>query len=119
MEEQEALAGSGKVYWFIPAKRNDTVRSTGCPKYLPIKTCENDRVNCELIMKANAARNMDRRKRGVFTNMGALHSLAKIEEIDIEEYMDRKKRSGFTDGLLKSGEKLLDGIPGGFFVEML
>ena len=55
----------------------------------------------------------------MFTNMGALHSLAKIEEIDVEEYMDRKKRSGFTDGLLKAGEKLLNGIPGGFFVEML
>ena len=51
--------------------------------------------------------------------MGALHSLAKIEEIDVEEYMDRKKRSGFTDRLLKAGEKLLDGSPGGFLVEML
>ena len=51
--------------------------------------------------------------------MGALHYLAKIEEIDIEEYMDRKKRSGFTDRFLKTGEKLLDGSPGGFFVEML
>ena len=33
--------------------------------------------------------------------------------------MDRKKRSGFIDGLLKAGEKLLDGSPGEFFVEML
>ena len=33
--------------------------------------------------------------------------------------MDRKKRSGFTDGLLKAGKKLRDGSPGGFFVEML
>ena len=33
--------------------------------------------------------------------------------------MDRKKRSGFTDGLLKAGEKLFDRSPRGFFVEML
>ena len=33
--------------------------------------------------------------------------------------MDRKERSGFTDELLKAGEKLLDGSPGGFFVYML
>ena len=33
--------------------------------------------------------------------------------------MEQKKRSGFTDELLKAGEKLLEGSPGGFFVEML
>ena len=33
--------------------------------------------------------------------------------------MDRKKRSEFTDGLMKAGEKLSDGNPGGFFIEML
>ena len=51
--------------------------------------------------------------------MGSLHSLLKVEEIDVVEYMERKKRSEFTDGLLKAGEKLLDGSPRGFFVEML
>ena len=64
-----------------------------------------------------------RKRRGMFTNanmvVGALHSLSKVEEIDGAEYMDRKKRSGFTDGLLKAGEKLLDGSPGGFFVEII
>ena len=30
----------------------------------------------------------------------------------------RQKRSGFTIGLIKVGEKLLDGSPGGFLVEM-
>ena len=29
MEEQEIPQGSGKVYHFIPAERNDTVRNTG------------------------------------------------------------------------------------------
>ena len=33
--------------------------------------------------------------------------------------MGRKKRSGFTTGLIKAGEKLLDGSPGGFLVEMV
>ena len=60
-------------------------------------------INCELIVKANAARSTNRRKRGIFTNMGALPSLAQIEEINVEEYMDRKKGSGFIDGLLKAG----------------
>ena len=31
----------------------------------------------------------------------------------------RQKRSGFTTGLIKAGEKLLDGSPGGFLVEMV
>ena len=119
MEEQEIPAGSGRVYQSIPAERDDTVRNTGLPKYLPIEACGDDGVNCELIVKNNAARSTDRRKRGVFSNLGALHNLAKIEEIDVEEYMDRKKRSDFTDGLLKARKKLLDGSPGGFFVEML
>ena len=34
-------------------------------------------------------------------------------------YVGRGKRSNFTDGLLSAGEKLLDGSPGGFFVEIL
>ena len=51
MEEQEIPAGSGKVYWFIPAERNDTVKKTDCPKYLPVKTCGDDGVNSELIVK--------------------------------------------------------------------
>ena len=60
--------------------------------------------------------NTERRKRGVFSNLGALHNLARLEDLDIEDVMDQKKRSGFTDGLLKAGEKLLDGSPGGFFL---
>ena len=31
----------------------------------------------------------------------------------------RQKRGGFTTGLMKAGEKLLDGSPGGFLVEMV
>ena len=84
------------MYQFIPAKRNDTVRNTGRPKYLPIKTYKNHGVKYELIVKNNAERSTNRRKRGVFTNMGALHSLANIEEINVEEYMERKKRNGFV-----------------------
>ena len=30
----------------------------------------------------------------------------------------RQKRSSFTNGIIKAGEKLLDGSPGGFLVEM-
>ena len=96
------------MYRFIPAERNYTVRNTGCPKYLPVKTCGDDGVNCELIVKHNPVMSTDRRKRDVFSNLGVLHNL------DIEDTMDRKKRRGFTDGLLKAGKKLLDGSPGGF-----
>ena len=94
------------------------MKSTGRPKYLPIKTYENDGVNYRTIVKTNTAMDTGRKKRGVFTNanmvVGALHSLSKVEEIDVVEYMDRKKRSDFTDELLKAGEKLLDGSPGVF-----
>ena len=31
----------------------------------------------------------------------------------------RKKMSGFTTGFIKDGEKLVDGSPGGFLVEMV
>ena len=31
----------------------------------------------------------------------------------------RQKRSSFTNGLVRAGEKLLDGSPGGFLVEMV
>ena len=61
MEEQEAPPGSGKVYQFIPAKRNDTVKSTGRPKYLPIKTYENSGVDCGIIVKTGAAMDMEER----------------------------------------------------------
>ena len=30
-----------------------------------------------------------------------------------------QKRSGFTSGLIKAGEKLLDGSPGGFLIEIV
>ena len=36
-----------------------------------------------------------------------------------ETAVAREKRSEFGDGILRAGEKLLDGSPGGFFVEML
>ena len=38
-----------------------------------------------------------------------------------EKYLQpgRQKRSGFTSGLIKVGEKLLDGSPGGFLIEMV
>ena len=58
----------------------------------------------------------DRRRRDVFSNLGALHNLARLENLVLEDTTDQKKRSGFTDGLLKAGEKLLDGSPGGFFL---
>ena len=88
MEEQEIPAGSGKVYWFIPAERFDTVRSTGHPKYLPAETCGDDGANCEFIVEQNAVMNIDRRKRGVLSNLGALHNLARLEYLDVGEYMD-------------------------------
>ena len=123
MEEEEAPTRSRRAHRFVPAKRTDTVKSTGYPKYLPIKTYENDGVDYGTIVKTDAAMDTGRKRRGVFTNanmvMGALHSLSKVEEIDVAEYMDRKKRSGFTNGLLKARVKLLDGSPGGLFVEML
>ena len=49
--------------------------------------------------------------------VGALHSLQKLRRLTLQSIWT-KKRNGFTDGLLKAGEKLLDGNPGGFFVEM-
>ena len=54
----------------------------------------------------------DRRRRDVFSNLGALHNIAKLEDLNHEHIMEQKKRSRFTDGLLKAGEKLLDGSPG-------
>ena len=32
--------------------------------------------------------------------------------------LGHQKRSGFTSGLIKAGEKLLDDLPGGFLIEM-
>ena len=51
MEEQEIPQGSGKVYHFIPAERNDTVRNTGRHKYLPINICGNEGENCKQVQK--------------------------------------------------------------------
>ena len=61
----------------------------------------------------------ERKRREVFSNLGSLHSVARLGDINHEHTTERKKRSAFTDGLLKAGGKLLDGSPGGFFVEML
>ena len=55
----------------------------------------------------------------MFSNFGALHSIAKLGDLNHEHTTEWKKRSGFTDGLLKAREKLLDGSPRDFFVEML
>ena len=55
----------------------------------------------------------------MFSNLGALHSITKLGGLNHGNTMEWKKRSEFTDGLLKAGGKLLDGSPGGFFVEML
>ena len=38
-EEQEFPIGSGNIYQFIPANRNDPAAKTGQPKYLPVNTC--------------------------------------------------------------------------------
>ena len=51
MEEQEIPQGSGKVYHFIPAERNDTVRNTGRHNYLPIDICGDEGENCERVPK--------------------------------------------------------------------
>ena len=88
MEEQEIPAESGRVYQFIPAERNDTVINKVHPKYLPVKIFRDDGTNCELIVKHNTVMNTDRRKRGVFSNLGALHNLARLEDLDVEDIMD-------------------------------
>ena len=63
----------------------------------------------------------DRSRRNVFSNPDVIHNLTNFAYLNLEvlNITDRKKRSEFTDGLLNAGGKLLDGNPGGFFVEML
>ena len=51
MVEQEIPAGSGKIYGFISANRNDLLTMTGNPRYLPVKMCKSYGINCEPIMK--------------------------------------------------------------------
>ena len=91
------------------------MRKKGCPKYLLIMVSMNDNINHGIIVVTDAA--MRRSKRGVippsvFTNVGGIHRLAYLKDINIARYMERKKRSQFTKGLLKTGEKLLDGSSG-------
>ena len=62
MEEQEIPQSSGKVYQFIPAEGNDTIRNTGRHKYLPINICGNERKNCERLPK-NDVKLSERRRR--------------------------------------------------------
>ena len=88
-------------------------------KNLPIEICGDDEDNCDRFTNQNALIALDRRRRDVFSNLGALHNLARLEDLHLEDAVEWKKRSGFTDGLLKAGEKLLDGSPGGFFMQML
>ena len=104
MEEQELELGSGEKYEFVPARRNDTDKKTGRPKYFLVEACED---SCDIITNPNRSR------RDVFANLGAMHSIMDLEDLNIT---DRKKRSEFTDGLIKAGGKLLNGSPGGFFV---
>ena len=85
MEEQEIPLGLGKVYRFIPAERNDTVRNIGRPKYLPVEICGDDEVNCDCVTNQNALTASDRRIRDVFSNLGALHNLARLEDLDLED----------------------------------
>ena len=56
----------------------------------------------------------DRKRREVFSNL-----ITRLGDLNHEHTTERKKRSEFTDGLLKARGKLLDGSPRGFFVEML
>ena len=117
MEEQEISARSGKIYRFIPVNRKDLATKTGHPKYLPVDTCKNYGINCEPIMKHKDVRSTERTKRGVispsvFTNIRGMHHLADLKDINIARYMERKKISNFTNGLIKAGEKLFDRSPG-------
>ena len=89
MEEEEAPSESVKAHRFVPGKRNDTLKNTGHSKYLPIEICENDGVDYDI-----------------------------VEDTGVAMYVGRMKRSKFTDRVLSAGEKLLDGSPGGFFLEM-
>ena len=50
MKEQEIPARSGKVYRFIPAERNDTVKNTCHAKYLPVEICGDNEANCDIII---------------------------------------------------------------------
>ena len=70
------------MYRFIPARRNDTVKKTGRPKYLPVEVCGD---NCDIVAKRNTVMNPDRSRRDIFSNLGALHSLAKLEDLDITD----------------------------------
>ena len=101
MEEQEIPQGSGKVYHFIPEERNDTVRNTGRHKYLPVDICGDEGENCECVPKITVVTS-DRRRKEVFSNLGALHNLARLEDLDLKDAAKWKKRSGFTDGLSKA-----------------
>ena len=87
MEAWEIPLDSGKVYRFILAERNDTIRHTGRPKYLPVEVCGDDEVNCDRVTNQNALTALDRR-RNVFSNLGALHNLARLEDLDNEDATD-------------------------------
>ena len=63
----------------------------------------------------------DKDTRNIYSNPDVVHNLTNFAylNLDVLNITDRKKRSTFTDGLLNAGGKLLNGNPGGFFVEML
>ena len=84
MEEGEYPSGPGKAHQFVLGMRNDILKNTGRPKYLPIKTCEKNGVDCEIVKETGGATDMGRWKRNVFTHiamvMGVFSSLPTIEE---------------------------------------
>ena len=99
-------------------ERNDTVKFTGRHIYLSVDICGDEGGNCESVPTITVATS-DRKRREVFSNLGSLHSVARLGDINHEHTRERKKRSESTDGLLKAGGKLLDRSPDGFFIEML
>ena len=112
MEEQELGLKLGENYELFPARRNDVDKKTGRPKYIPVEACED---NCSVDTS------QDKNTRNIFSNLDVIHNLMNFAYLilDVLNITDRKKRSTFTDGLLNAGGKLLNGNPGGFFVEML
>ena len=97
MEKQEIGLKSGEKYEFVPAQRNDTDEKTGRPRYFVEEACED---SCD----------PNRNKRDFFANLGTMRSIMNLEDLNIT---DRKKRSEFTDGLIKARENYLTGAQAG------
>ena len=112
MDKQELGLKVGENHNFVLAQRSDINKKTGRPKYIPVEACKD---NCSI----NTSQDKD--TRNIYSNPDVVHNLTNFAylNLDVLNITDRKKRSTFTDGLLNAGGKLLDGNPGGFFVEML